>query len=155
MFIAGMNSRKVLNFRRKVWAFSQRKNVCSDRLPIGTKSFTLDSKAMEEHSDIILSHLKARNAKSVIEAEVKNIAQLRKKRTELTNTVNEHRRHRNLISNEIALNLKNRNTQKADQLKKEVECIKRNIADIDSQLGNIELELDIALLAIPNLLDDR
>jgi hypothetical protein len=151
--VATMHKPLLIRYGRKLLSM-QFRNI-SDRLPIGTALFTVDSKAMDEHSDVIMSHIKARGANSSIEAEIQNIAQLRKKRAELTKLVDDHRRRRKLISSEIATCMKSKDTEKADLLKKEVEVLKQNIADIDSSVAGIEVEMDTALLAIPNLLDDR
>ena len=116
---------------------------------------SVDSASLENHKDIVLSHLRARGAGADVEQDVQKIIQLKLKKSELVCSANEHRHQRKVKSNEIGDLIKSKQLETADGLKKEVEVLKQAIADLDSQISNVDGEIEQSLLTLPNLLDDR
>lgn len=131
------------------------RNFGMERQLFGSSRFTVDLKTLDANVNLVASHLRSRRGESDIDTEIDTIINLSRKKTELTNAVNEQRRQRKVDSAQIATLMRQQDTGGANELKKNVEKIKRNIAELDTSINEVDQEINKSLLAMPNLLDDR
>eukprot|EP00551_Chaetoceros_affinis_P017761 CAMPEP_0203718498 /NCGR_PEP_ID=MMETSP0092-20131115/2778_1 /ASSEMBLY_ACC=CAM_ASM_001090 /TAXON_ID=426623 /ORGANISM="Chaetoceros affinis, Strain CCMP159" /LENGTH=581 /DNA_ID=CAMNT_0050597665 /DNA_START=203 /DNA_END=1948 /DNA_ORIENTATION=+ len=134
---------------------SEPANLINNRIPIGSLT-SLDSRAIIDHTDLVLSHLRSRRAADTTLEAVQKIASINSERVSLIQARDAALQTRNTQSAAIGTLMRNPDrdeaeVEKAKQLSSEAAA---EAADIELKLDEIQKEVDGLLAGIPNLLDD-
>jgi len=111
----------------------------------------IDLKLLEKDFEKISQKLKT---KDVDEEILKEIKELFEKKKKLLEQIQSLQNRRNTISKEIGVLMKNKETQKAQELKAEVGKIKEEIEKLNEVLKSIDSQLSQKALIIPNIPDE-
>ena len=146
---------KILNYRRytNTLRCTSSVSILHERLP--SKGLSLDSQLVSENTDLVESHIRSRRGSAQLLENLKDVRELRVKRSSLISESNKAKSLRNNLSQQIGKLMKEGNKDEVEKLKEQVEAAKEVSTKADFELESIQQQIDGIVTLIPNLLDDR
>lgn len=120
-----------------------------------SNNLSLDINLAATRPDLVVAHLKARNADEALITNLSKLTALREEKNGLIKEGDLARNIRKKLSKEIGSLMKVGKSAEADKLKEQVEESNKIAASADEKLAVVDAEAQSIFSLLPNLLDDR